>query len=233
MTAEECGYSPEPWLGSLIGVVGARGVGCTLLAECLAEELSSDASNRGLVARTGATGAIDLDGLKAGHRFVVADIGSAATSAAISAASAFRASGSLGAPSAQGISSTQSAPRTPTAADAAATLSRCDLIAMIATPRPESLSWLTRTSEALEALLGAERLLTVINRLPRRSSRRMADVAASLRRITGSAALAAGAPLLITESKAVARAARDGSAVQAALTQSLSVGVRLRLDSKP
>jgi len=220
----------------MIGLVGARGVGCTLLAGCLAEDLGSDASNHGLVTYCATADATSLDRLKASHRFVVADIGSATTSAAISAASAAStamtasAFSTLGTPRAFSTPGTPGTSSTSALAEIAATLSRCDLIALVATPDTESLRWLARTGEALTSLLGVERLITVINRLPRSSRQRLAAVAASMRQLTGSVALASGAPVLITESKAVEHAARYGQAVPATLTQCLSDEIRPRLE---
>jgi len=239
MNAEEHGYPPKPWRGNMIGVVGARGVGCTLLAGCLAEDLGSDASNHGLVTYCATADATSLDRLKASHRFVVADIGSATTSAAISAASAastamtasaFSTLGTPGTPRAFSTPGNPGTSSTSALAEIATTLSRCDLIALVATPDTESLRWLARTGEALTSLLGVERLITVINRLPRSSRQRLAAVAASMRQLTGSVALASGAPVLITESKAVEHAARYGQAVPATLTQCLSDEIRPRLE---
>ncbi len=252
MTAEERGYPPKSWQGSLIGVVGTRGVGCTLLAECLAEDLSCDASNRGLVARvTGTTSVADLDNLKASHRFVIADIGSAATSAAItSAAAALAVAAPVGSDSADsnsaGSDSAGSGAVASNRADTAtssisatavtaAMLSRCDLIAMVANPNTESLNWLARTSEALATMMDIERLVTVINRLPRNFRHRSAAVKMSLRQLADSSALAAGAPVLINESRAprraTGRAALGDPAASAALTQMLSNETRQRLAS--
>lgn len=226
-------FRPDAWSGLLIGVAGGRGAGSSLLAMGLAQDLASDASNRGLVllahiaagagqdlmhncpdmvapvmaARAQVCSDDDLDGLLGAYRFVVADIvadiagvfGTAPTSAA------------------------DGAPVT------VATLRRSDLIVVVGAGDTRSLHSLVQNIEALAGLVGADRILPVVNRLPRGFRRRSAAVSETVRLLASSAAFEAGDPVLIAERDTVRRAARDGLAPPPSLVRPLSSEVRLRL----
>ncbi|MXZ53715.1 MAG: hypothetical protein F4Z34_11065 [Acidimicrobiaceae bacterium] len=220
---------PGTWNGLLIGVAGGRGAGSSLLARCLAEDLASDASNRGLVlladiatagadqapsqdrphmvARAHVRAEDDLEGLMGGYRFVVADIGADI-------------SGFVGN---EPTGAAEGAPL------AMAALSLSDLIVVVGTADTRSLNSLVQTIETLDGLVGADRVLPVVNRLPRGFKRRSAAVFETVRLLASSSAFAAGDPVLITEGDTVQLDARAGPTPPWSLVRPLSSEVRLRL----
>ena len=110
-----------------------------------------------------------------------------------------------------------------------ATLRRSDLIVVVGTGDTRSLHSLVQTIEALAGLVGADRVLPVVNRLPRGFRRRSAAVSETVRLLASSAAFEAGDPVLIAERDTVRRAARDGLTPPSSLVRPLSSEVRLRL----
>ena len=249
---------PDTWSGLLIGVAGGRRAGASLLAACLAEDLAGDASNRGLVllagvaadgagtapaqvrpdvvadardcpdgvaralvrqdgsaiardcpdgvARAQVRGGDDLEGLLSAYRFVVADI-EADVADVVGPAP----------PGAGG------------GAAAAAVLRRSDLVVVVGAGDAGRLHSLVQSIEALAGLVGADRVLPVVTRLPRGFRRRSAAVSETVRALAGSAAFAAGDPVLIAESDTVRRAARHGLAPPPSLVRPLASEVRSRL----
>lgn len=112
---------------------------------------------------------------------------------------------------------------------AVATLLRSDLIVVAGAGDPESLCSLVQAIDALTALVGADRVLPVVNRLPRGFKRRSAAVSEAVRLLASSAAFEAGDPVLITERDTTRRAARGGLTPPSSLVRPLSSEVRLRL----
>lgn len=217
---------PDTWSGLLIGVAGGSGAGSSLLARCLAADLASDASNRGLVlladiaaggvgeppahnlpdtvSRVRVSGEHELDGLLGANRFVVAD---------------FEA----------GIAGVVATGLTEPMGLTEAALRRSDLVVVVGAGDPRSLHSLVQNIEALARLVGADRILPVVNRLPRSFKRRSAAVAETFRLLASSAAFEAGDPVLIAESETIRRAARDGLTPPLPLVRPLASEVRLRL----
>lgn len=222
-------FRPDTWSGLLIGVAGGRGAGSALLALGLAQDLASDASNRGLVllADIAAAGAVqaplqdcphmvarsqvreedDLEGLLGAYRFVVADIEADIAEAV-------------------GTEPTGPAAGTPLAV---ATLCRSDLIVVVGTGDTRGLNSLVQTIEALAGLVGPDRVLPVVSRLPRGFKRKSAAVSETVRLLASSSVLAAGDPVLIAERDTTRRAARDRLTPPSSLVRPLSSEVRLRL----
>ena len=231
---------PDTWSGLLIGVAGGSGAGSSLLAMCLAADLASDASNRGLVlladiaaagvgeppahdlpdtvARVRVSGEHELEGLLGAHRFVVADFeASIAEVVATERAATERATATERAGDSERMGLTE------------ATLRRSDLIVVVGAGDPKSLHSLVQHIEALARLVGADRILPVVNRLPRSFKRRSAAVAETFRLLASSPAFEAGDPVLIAENEAIRRAARDGLTPPLPLVRPLASEVRLRL----
>ena len=108
-------------------------------------------------------------------------------------------------------------------------LSRSDLIVVVGTADTESLSSLVRAIDSLAGSVDADRILPVINRLPRSSKRRSAAAAAIVRVLESTAAFRAGDPVLLPEQGSRQRTLRDGAAPPAALGRPLASEVRTRL----
>lgn len=221
---------PDAWRGFLVGVVGARGTGSSLLAMCLAADLASDASNRGLVlladlaaydlligllSREDAAGSQDgpheavLEALLGAYRFVVADVEA----------------------DAQRVLGTESAGATDDTGLAWATLRRSDLIVVVGTGDARGVRSLVHTIEALTGLAGADRILPVVNRLPRSFKRRSAAAAEIGRLLASSAPFEAGDPVLIAERSSIGRARHNGLPQLSSLVRPLAAEVRMRLAS--
>ena len=226
--AETAVSRPDAWRGFLVGVIGARGAGSSLLAMCLAADLAGDASNRGLVlladlagydlllgllgheeAAAGQDGPCEtvLEALLGAYRFVVADI----------EADPQRVLG----------------PEPAGAADRAglvrATLRLSDLIVVVGTGDTAGVRSLVHTIEALAGFGGAERILPVVNRLPRSFKRRSTAAAEIGRLLASSAPFQAGDPVLIAERSSIGRAGRDRLAQMSPLVRPLAAEVRMRL----
>ena len=216
-SSNRVGAGPRTWRGRLVCVTGGPGAGASLLAAGLAAELAADASNRGLVLladfSAGAEGAElrclsdsmeeEVDRLAAAYRFVVADAGSAGER--------------------PGFRSPADGPL------ARAALGRCDLIVVVGTGDADGLDRMERSVDALAGLFGPDRILPVINRLPRSPRRRSAAARAAVRRLERTAAFEAGDPVLIAEQKPVGRATPDRPAPSSLLCRPLAAEVRLRL----
>ena len=157
------------------------------------------------VARAQVRGGDDLEGLLGAYRFVVADIESDVADVV------------------------GSAPPGGGGATAAAVLRRSDLVLVVGTGDSGRLQSLVQSIESLAGLVGADRVLPVVNRLPRGFRRRSAAVSEAVRLLAGSAAFAAGDPVLITEHDTVRRAARQGLAPPPSLVRPLASEVRSRL----
>ncbi|MCY4665045.1 MAG: hypothetical protein OXC00_10295 [Acidimicrobiaceae bacterium] len=219
---------PDAWRGFLVGVIGARGAGSSLLAMCLAADLASDASNRGLVlladvagydlllgllGREEAAGGQDgpyeagLEALLGAYRFVVADVEA----------------------DPQLVLGTEP----PGAADRAglawATLRRSDLIVVVGTGDTWGVRSLVHNIEALAGFTGAERILPVVNRLPRSFKRRSTAAAEIGRLLASSAPFETGDPVLIAERSSIGRNGRDRLAQLSPLVRPLAAEVRMRL----
>ena len=217
------GTGPRMWRGRLICVTGAPGVGCSLLAAGLAAELAADASNRGLVmladfsanaegaALHGLSGSAEaeVDRLAAAYRFVVADVGAGA----------------------EGIGRPDHADGADGHGLARAALERGDLIVVVDTSDASGLDRLERSIDALAGRFGADRILAVVNRLPRSPRRRPAAARTAVRRLERTAAFAAGDPVLIAEQKSVGRAVPDRPTAASSWCRPLAAEVRLRLST--
>ena len=227
---------PEGWRGHLVGVTGTGGAGASLLATGLAADLAADASNRGLVVladlavgrgqasrrdgsamvacpATVATAHVgkeqELEGLVGAYRFVVADLGADAGRAL----------------------DTESAGVPGDAALAQAAVRRAHLIVVVGDAG--SLGLLVQATESLAGQVGAERVLPVVNRLPRSFRRRTAAAAEAVRLLASGAAFEAGDPVFITERISIRRAVRDGLAPPSSPFRPLAAEVRLRLAAAP
>lgn len=217
---------PDTWRGLLVGVTGTRGAGASLLAMGLAAELAGDASNRGLVlladlapgggqgllrscpamvAKAQVRGEEELEDLLGAYRFIVADV-----------------EADVGR-----VLSTQPAGVADVAGLAEATLRRADLIIVVGDA--SSLCSLAQNIEVATAQAGTERILPVVNRLPRGFKRRSAVAAKAVRLLAGSGALASGDPVFITERSSIRRASRDGLAPPSSPFRPLAAEVRTRL----
>ena len=219
---------PEGWRGFLVGVVGARGAGSSLLAMCLAADLAGDASNRGLVlladvagydlllgllgheeaatGRDGPCGAV-LEALLGAYRFVVADIEADPEQVLGTEAT--------GTPNGAGLACT--------------TLRRSDLVVVVGSGDPEGMRSLMHTIEALTGSAGADRILPVVTGLPRSFKRRSTAAAELGRLLASSAPFEAGDPVLITARSSIGRAGRDRLARLSSLARPLAAEVRVRL----
>lgn len=216
------GAAPRAWRGWLVCVTGAPGAGSSLLATGLADELAADASNRGLVrladfsadaegaALHGSSRSTDaeVDSLTTAYRFVVVDAGTVA-----------ELTGRAGLDGTGGSALAREATR------------RCDLIAVVGTGDASGLDRMERSIDALAGLFGADRILPVINRLPRSPRRRSAVARAAVRRLGQTAAFDAGDPVLIAEQRSIGRAVPDRPAPASSLCRPLTAEVRLRLST--
>ena len=239
----------DAWHGLLVVVTGTRGAGSSLLAMGLAADLAEDASNRGLVlladlvpgsgqdieaerheppvmvARARVRDEDELEGFLGTHRFVVADV-------AADIDASVEANIETGVETGAGrILGTQPAGVADIAPLAQAALRRAHLIVVVADA--DSLRSLAQTVEGLAAQAGAERILPVVNRLPRSFKRRSAVAAEAVRLLAGSAALEAGDPVFITERSSIRRAVRDGRTLPSWPFRPLGAEVRIRLAAAP
>ena len=234
VTANDCPQTgtavsrPDGWRGFLVGVIGASGTGSSLLAMCLAADLASDASNRGLVlladlagydlllgllgheeAAAGRDGPYEavLEALLGAYRFVVADVKA----------------------DPQRVLGTGPAGATNSGGLARATLRRSDLIVVVGTGDTEGVRLLVHTIESLAGLAGAERILPVVNSLPRSFKRRSTAAAEIGRLLASSAPFEAGDPVLIAEPSSIRGAGRDRLAQLSSVVRPLAAEVRMRL----
>ena len=149
-----------------------------------------------------------LDLLLRAYRYVVADVD----------------------PDAEGIADTGSADVEHRNVMARTALRRADLVVAVGTPDTKGVFSLVRTIDTLVgAGIGADRILPVINRLPRRLVHRAAPSAMNSL-LQGTEAARVGEPLLVAERRSIERALRDGMAPDKSLTRSVAsaVGARLR-----
>ena len=147
-----------------------------------------------------------LDFLLRAYRYVVADVD----------------------PDAEGISDTGAADVENRNVMARTALRRADLVVVIGTPDTKGVFAMVRTMDALTAAgVAADRILPVINRLPRRRMRRAAPKTMSSL-LQDTSAAHAGEPLLVAERRSVERALRDGAPPDRALTRPLATEVQAR-----
>ena len=148
-----------------------------------------------------------LDFLLRAYRYVVADVD----------------------PDTEGIADTGSADVENRNVMARTALRRADLVVAVGTPDTKGVFSMVRTIDTLVgAGVGPDRLLPVINRLPRRLKHRAAPSALhSL--LQGTEAARVGEPLLIAERRSVERALRDGVAPDKPLARSVAAAVSARL----
>ncbi len=111
-------------------------------------------------------------------------------------------------------------------------LGRADLVVVVGTGGTKGLCSLVRTIDTLvESGLAQERLLAVINRLPRGSARRSAAASALASLLADTRAPRIGEPVLVAERRSVEPALRDGIAPTRSLARPLAAEVRARLQS--
>ena len=215
------------WRGHLVCLVGTPGAGSSLLAMCLASELAADASNRGLVTHvelsplTGRPLGIEadttLDSLLNSFRFVVADLAGGTD--------ALRDDDHAGVPgtvaTAEGILT-----------GAEGILTGADAIVLVGTAEATSLTLLARAAGTLAARTGPDRILVVVNRLPRSRRRRSAAAAEAARVLAPTATFDVGDPVLLTEHRPLEQAGPGGAALPLALLgRPIASEIRMRLAS--
>ena len=238
------------WRGWLVGVVGAPGARSSRLAMGLAADLAGDASNRGLVLLAdiaghelllevlGPQGAgpdgsgvheAVLDTLLGAYRFVVADVAADAAADVAADAEPERGPGS----ERPGEAERGPGPERPGEAGrgglARATLHRADVIVAVGAGDPDGMRSLVRTVEALTILADADRILPVVDGLPRRFKRRSAAAAEIGRLLAGRVPLEVGDPVLIAPRGAIGRAGRNQPGRLSPDLGPLTAEVRMRL----
>lgn len=208
------------WRGHLVCLVGTPGAGSSLLAMCLASELAADASNRGLVTHVelspltgrplGTEADTTLDSLLSSFRFVVADLAGGTD--------ALRDDDHPGVPG--------------TVATAEGILTGADAIVLVGTAEATSLTPLARAAGTLAARTGPDRILVVVNRLPRSRRRRSAAAAEVVRVLAPTATFDVGDPVLLTEHRPLDQAGPGGAALPLALLgRPIASEIRMRLAS--
>lgn len=132
-------------------------------------------------------------------------------------------------PDAEGISDTGSAEVENRNVMARTALRRADLVVVVGTADTKGVFSMVRTIDTLATSgVDADRLLPVVNRVPRSPRRRAAPSAVSSL-LEGTAAAHLGEPLMVPEGRSVERALRDGVAPEKPLAEVVAAAVRDRL----
>ena len=114
---------------------------------------------------------------------------------------------------------------------ARAALRRSDLIVIVGTGDAAGLGRMVRTIDTMAGMFSSDRILPVINRLPRNPRSRSAAAAAIIRQMEGTAVLEAGDPVLIAERGSMSGAAHGRMAPASSLGRPLAAEVRVRLNA--